>query len=145
MAYRRRYRRRKGFFQRISLNNLLILINVIVFAVIFPIGYLYAFTPQEEITELFSEKFFTLALGLSASVMGYSQFLKTLLTNYFGKLHQRVVQTVPLVVGMAIGYFQFKDVMDSWQGIVIGFIAGGISSGAYVAAKQTKRIPGGGK
>ena len=118
---------------------------MIVFAVIFPIGYLYAFTPQEEITELFSEKFLTLALGLSASVMGYSQFLKTLIKNYFGKLHSRIVQSVPLVVGMLIGFFQFKNTMDSWQGIVIGFIAGGIASGAYGVARQTKRLPGGGK
>ena len=117
---------------------------MIVFAVLFPVGYLYAFTPQEA-TELFSEKFLTLALGLSASVMGYSQFLKTLLANYFGKLHPRVLQTVPLVLGMLIGGFQFKDTMDLWQGIVIGFIAGGIASGAYGMARQTKRLPGGAK
>ncbi len=105
------------------------------------VAYLYAFTPQEA-TELFSEKFFTLALGLSASVMGYSQFLKTLVSSYFGNLHIKVIQSIPLVMGMVIGYFQFKDALDPVQGVIIGFIAGGIASGAYVVAKQTKRIPG---
>jgi membrane associated rhomboid family serine protease len=36
MAYRNYRRRRKGFFKRMSLNNLLILINVVVFVVLFP-------------------------------------------------------------------------------------------------------------
>jgi len=111
------------------------------FALVFPVGYLYALTPQEA-TELFSEKFFTLALGLSASVMGYSQFLKTLVSNYFGKINVRIVQSIPLVMGMVIGYFQFKDALDPVQAVIIGFIAGGIASGAYVTAKQTKRLPG---
>jgi len=115
-----------------------------VFAVIFPIGYLYAFTPQES-TELFSEKFLTLALGLSASVMGYSQFLKTLLSNYFGELHFRVIQSVPLAMGMLIGYFQFNDTLGLVQAVIIGFVAGGIASGAYKGATQVKRLPGGGK
>lgn len=35
MVYRKYYRRRRGFFERMSLNNLLILINVVVFLVIF--------------------------------------------------------------------------------------------------------------
>ncbi len=114
-------------------------------AVILPVGYLYALTPQEANTELFSERFFTLALGLSASVMGYSQFLKTLLKNYFGNLHPKILQTVPLVMGMLIGFFQFKDTMDIVSALLIGFISGGIASGAYVAAKQTKQIPGSAK
>lgn len=117
----------------------------VVAVVLLPIGYLYAFTPQEEVTELFSEKFFTLALGLSASVMGYSQFLKTLISNYFGKLHSKIIQSVPLVVGMLIGFIQFRNALDPLQAVIIGFIAGGIASGAYGVARQTKRLPGGGK
>ena len=116
-------------------------ILLFLFALVFPVGYLYALTPQE-VTELFSERFFTLALGLSASVMGYSQFLKTLISNFFGNLHIKVIRSIPLVVGMLIGYFQFKDTLDPVQAIIIGFIAGGIASGAYLAAKQTKRISG---
>jgi len=131
VMYSRNRRKKKGFFGKLSLNNLLILINIVIFVVVFPI---LAFGNQEEILKL-------VALNPEIFFTGY---IWTLLTSMFmhGNLTHLFVNMLSMffigsLVEKIIGrkrFFWFYMV----AGIVAGlFFVGFAFLGQYVSNGET--------